>query len=107
MKKIILLLPIFFLLNSLQQSRAQAAGDFQSAGSGKPENIIAKMTEGRLKKFLADVSLLEQPHMIEEGNPKVKEVASKLAKDKKCKVDIIGFARIKVGETDDLSTSAS
>ncbi len=33
----------------------------QAAESGKPENIIEKMVEGRLKKFLKEVTLLGQP----------------------------------------------
>jgi elongation factor Ts len=33
----------------------------QAAGSGKPAEIIAKMVEGRVGKFLAEVTLLGQP----------------------------------------------
>jgi elongation factor Ts len=33
----------------------------QAADSGKPADIVAKMVEGRVRKFLAEVSLLEQP----------------------------------------------
>lgn len=44
MKKTILLLPIFFLLTSLQQSQAQAAGDFQSVGSGKWSDVTVWQT---------------------------------------------------------------
>jgi elongation factor Ts len=33
----------------------------QAAESGKPENIIEKMVEGRIKKFLKEVTLLGQP----------------------------------------------
>jgi len=33
----------------------------QAADSGKPADIVAKMVEGRVRKFLAEVSLLDQP----------------------------------------------
>jgi len=33
----------------------------QAAGEGKPENIIAKMVEGRLRKYLAEITLVGQP----------------------------------------------
>ncbi len=68
----------------------------QAAGSGKPANIVAKMTEGRLRKFLGEISLLEQPHMIEEGNPPVKELAGKLG------CEVVGFVRYKCGEVDQI-----
>lgn len=75
----------------------------QASGSGKPANIVAKMTEGRLRKFLGEISLLEQPHMIEEGNPKVAEVAAALGKAQGgCTVEVAGFLRYKCGEVEDL-----
>ena len=33
----------------------------QAADSGKPPEIVAKMVEGRINKFLAEVTLLGQP----------------------------------------------
>jgi elongation factor Ts len=75
----------------------------QAAGSGKPANIVAKMTEGRLRKFLGEISLLEQPHMIEEGNPRVAEVAAALGKALGgCRVEVAGFVRYKTGEVEEL-----
>ena len=43
----------------------------QQEGSGKPPDIVAKVVEGRLRKFYESVCLTEQDHMIEEKNPKV------------------------------------
>ncbi|EWM28678.1 elongation factor ts [Nannochloropsis gaditana] len=74
----------------------------QAAGSQKPPAIVAKMTEGRLRKFLGEISLLEQPHMIEEGNPTVAEVAARLGKEAGCVVDVVGFVRYKCGEVEGL-----
>ena len=43
----------------------------QMADSGKPPEILEKIVNGRLGKFYQGVCLLEQGHMLEEGNPKV------------------------------------
>ena len=75
----------------------------QAAGSNKPANIVAKMTEGRLKKFLGEISLLEQPHMIEEGNPTVSELAARVGKEQGCDgLEVVGFVRFKCGEVEEL-----
>lgn len=42
----------------------------QAAESGKPPEIVEKMVEGRVKKFLAEVSLLDQP-FVKDPNQKV------------------------------------
>ncbi len=41
----------------------------QARESGKPENVLEKMVEGRLKKFFGEVCLLEQPYV---KNPELK-----------------------------------
>lgn len=43
----------------------------QQEESGKPADIMAKVGEGRLRKFYEGICLTEQAHMIEEGNPKI------------------------------------
>ncbi|GAB4298900.1 MAG: translation elongation factor Ts [Thiohalomonadaceae bacterium] len=63
----------------------------QSADSGKPADIIAKMVDGRIKKFLKEVTLLGQPFV---KNPDI--TVEKLVKDAGAKV--IGFTRFEVGE---------
>ncbi|MCB1670744.1 MAG: translation elongation factor Ts [Gammaproteobacteria bacterium] len=63
----------------------------QARESGKPEEIIEKMIEGRLRKFLAEVSLMEQPFV---KDPDVK-IADLL---KEAGADIVSFIRFEVGE---------
>ncbi|MEE6247867.1 MAG: translation elongation factor Ts [Pseudomonadota bacterium] len=63
----------------------------QAADSGKPEEIVVKMVEGRVKKFLAEVSLLDQP-FVKDGDIKV----SKLLAD--AGADVASFVRYEVGE---------
>jgi elongation factor Ts len=43
----------------------------QQEGSGKSPEIVEKVVQGRLRKFFETVCLLEQPHFIEDKNPKV------------------------------------
>lgn len=48
----------------------------QAASSGKPQDIIEKMVDGRLKKFLDEVSLLGQP-FVKDPNVTVANLLSK------------------------------
>ncbi|MFV0515501.1 MAG: translation elongation factor Ts [Jhaorihella sp.] len=59
--------------------------------SGKPENVIEKMIVGRMKKFMAEVTLLNQQFVV---NPDVTVGAA--VKD--AGAEITGFVRLEVGE---------
>jgi len=63
----------------------------QVADSGKPEDIIAKMVEGRLNKFLAENCLVSQQYV--KTNDRT---VGKLLEENGAKM--IGFTRIEVGE---------
>ncbi|MDD1605753.1 MAG: translation elongation factor Ts [Methylococcaceae bacterium] len=63
----------------------------QAAESGKPAEIIAKMVDGRISKFLAEVTLLGQPFIKDD-----KITVGKLAASKGNRV--IRFSRFEVGE---------
>ena len=69
----------------------------QARASGKPEEIIGKMVEGRLRKYYEDVVLLEQLYVI-DGESRVKQVVEKAAKEIGAPVTITGFARMALGE---------
>ncbi|WP_193370566.1 translation elongation factor Ts [Pelagibius marinus] len=69
----------------------------QARASGKPEEIIAKMVEGRLRKFYEEVCLLEQVFVI-DGENKVSKVLEAAAKDVGAPVSIAGFVRFQLGE---------
>jgi translation elongation factor EF-Ts len=47
---------------------------FQLEDSKKPPDVIEKIVTGRMRKFYEETCLTEQPHMVEEGNPKVSKV---------------------------------
>lgn len=63
----------------------------QAAESGKPANIVEKMVEGRVAKYLAEVTLLGQPFV---KNPE--QTVEKLLAEKSAKVN--RFALFVVGE---------
>ena len=63
----------------------------QARESGKPEEIIEKMIEGRINKFLAESSLVAQPFV---KDPDVK--VGKLLKD--AGAEVLSFTRFEVGE---------
>lgn len=69
----------------------QALQENKEEAKPKPENIIAKMVEGRLNKQLEEICLLEQAY-VKDGDLKIKQYL------KNEKVNIINFNRLEVGE---------
>ncbi|ARG97343.1 translation elongation factor Ts [Legionella micdadei] len=63
----------------------------QARESGKPQDIIDKMIEGRINKFLDEVSLIGQPY-VKDPNKKV----GQLLKEKNA--EVLSFIRYEVGE---------
>jgi elongation factor Ts len=64
---------------------------------GKPEAIIGKMVEGRLRKYYEEVVLLEQVYVV-DGESKVRKVVEDAAKDVGAPVALTGFLRFALGE---------
>jgi elongation factor Ts len=71
--------------------REKAVLTEQARASGRPDNIIEKMVEGRIRKFYEDVVLLEQV-WVHDGESRVKAVLAEAG------VKLAGFARFKLGE---------
>lgn len=65
--------------------------------SGKPEAVVEKMIEGRMRKFYEESVLLSQVFVI-DGETPVNKVLEKAAKDFGTTVEIAGFYRFAVGE---------
>jgi len=63
----------------------------QSEESGKPADIVEKMIEGKIRKFLSEVSLTEQDFVKDPGL-KINDIL------KDNDASIIGFTRFEVGE---------
>jgi elongation factor Ts len=69
----------------------------QAKASGKPDNIIEKMVEGRLRKFYEEVVLTEQVFVIDPDR-KVKEFIAAEAEALGAPVTIAGFVKFVLGE---------
>ncbi len=65
--------------------------------SGKPDAVIEKMMEGRMRKFYEETVLLSQTFVI-DGETQVSKVIEKAAKELGAPVAIEGFVRFQVGE---------
>lgn len=63
----------------------------QAEESGKPADIVEKMVEGRIRKYVAEVSLLEQD-FVKDPDKKVRDLL------KSAGVDLVSFVRFEVGE---------
>ena len=74
----------------------------QARASGKPDEIIAKMVEGRLRKWYEDVVLLEQVFVI-DGDSRVAKVLETAGQDAGTPVKVAGFQRFVLGEGVDKS----
>jgi elongation factor Ts len=69
----------------------------QARASGKPDNVVEKMVEGRLRKFYEDVVLLEQTY-VRDQESRVKQVIDAAAKEIGAPVRVTGFVRFALGE---------
>lgn len=69
----------------------------QARASGKPEDIIAKMVEGRLRKFYEEACLVDQTFVI-DGESKVGKVLEAAANDAGGPVSVGGFGLFVLGE---------
>ena len=63
----------------------------QAKESGKPDNIIEKMIEGRMRKYLSEITLLGQSFVKDPDMTVEKLLSSKGA-------EVVSFVRMEVGE---------
>jgi len=69
----------------------------QAKNSGKPDNIIEKMVEGRISKFFSEITLLEQTWVM-DGESKVSQVIESIEKEISCNIVIKDFKYFILGE---------
>jgi len=72
--------------------RERRIAEEQVAQEGKPETIRAKIVEGKIRKFIAERTLLEQP-FVRDDKTTVGQVIGKAGKD----ITVVRFARFQVG----------
>lgn len=69
----------------------------QAKASGKPENIIEKMVEGRVKKYYDEVVLEEQAYIM-DPDKKVKDVIAEAAKEIGSDIKLTDYVCFRLGE---------
>jgi elongation factor Ts len=72
----------------------------QAKESGKPEKVIEKIVEGKMKKFYSEVCLLEQAFVKDPDNS-IQDLVNDLMAKTGENVTISRFARFQLGESDD------
>jgi elongation factor Ts len=84
-------------LDPLALERERAVLVDQARASGRPEEVIQKMVEGRVRKFYEEVVLLEQVFVM-DGKTKIADVVEQFAKEIGTPVVLKGFVRYNLGE---------
>jgi len=84
-------------VDSATLDREKAIFADQARQTGKPENIIDKMVEGRIRKFYEEVVLLQQAFVI-DPDKKVADVVKAAEKDVGAPISLEGFVRYALGE---------
>lgn len=69
----------------------------QARESGKPEEIVQKMVDGRMRKYFEEVCLLEQTFVI-DGETKVSKAVEAVGSDAGSDIKVAGFVRFQIGE---------
>ena len=83
-----------------EEDRERELRIFEEQAQDKPENVRPKIAEGRLKKWLEEVVLLNQPHVNKDkyGDATIEELRAQTAAKTGENVVIRRFARFKVGD---------
>lgn len=69
----------------------------QAKEMNKPENVIAKMADGRVAKFFEEVVLMNQPFVMDPKS-RVSDIVDQFAKYNQCSLKIAGFTKFVLGE---------
>lgn len=69
----------------------------QALNEGKPEKIIEKMVEGRVKKYYEDVCLLDQP-FVKDQSKTIKDILTEATLKIGEKISVRRFVRYELGE---------
>jgi elongation factor Ts len=77
--------------------RERAIHAEQARASGKPDNIIDKMVDGRMRKYYEEVVLLEQTFVV-DPDLKVKDAIDRVAESVGSSITVTEFVRFALGE---------
>jgi elongation factor Ts len=70
----------------------------QAKASGKPDDIVDRIVDGRIEKYYAEVCLLEQP-FVKDPDTTIEELTKQLVAKLGENIRINRFVRMKLGET--------
>lgn len=92
--------PLFLDVNSVDQSVVEKERQIlktQALNEGKPEQVVEKMVEGRIKKYYQEVCLTEQSFVKDPDLTVAKFIENK-SKELGSEIQIIRFSRFEKGE---------
>jgi elongation factor Ts len=72
----------------------------QAAQSGKPEQVIEKIVEGRINKFLAEICLVEQA-FVKDPDRSIGDLLRDTGSKAGTEISVLGFRRYKLGESEE------
>jgi elongation factor Ts len=106
--------PLSLSTDDLDQAavdRERAIFAEQAAQSGKPEGVIEKMVEGRIRKFYEEVVLLKQAFVMNPDQT-VEQMVTEVGKELGSPAKVVGFVRLALGEgvekkTDDFAAEVA
>lgn len=77
--------------------RERAIAQEKAAESGKPADVVAKMVDGAVAKFMKENALLNQPFVI-DGKTRISDVVAAAAKDAGSTIVLKDYVRFQLGE---------
>jgi len=92
--------PLFLDVSSVDATALEREREVlkeQARASGKPEAIIEKMVEGRVRKYYEEVVLLEQVYVV-DGETKIAKVVENAGKAAGKPITLVGFCRFVLGD---------
>lgn len=84
-------------LDPVHVEREKAVLIEQAKASGRSDDVIQKMVEGRLRKFYEEVVLTEQAYVI-DGKTRIADVVAEAAKSLGAPITLKAFSRYQLGE---------
>ena len=78
-------------------AREKAVYEEEARESGKPDNIIEKMVEGKLRKFFKESALLSQVFVM-DGERTIEQVLKDAEAEVGAPVELAGYVRMQLGE---------
>ncbi|MGE3770467.1 MAG: translation elongation factor Ts [Bdellovibrionales bacterium] len=84
-------------VNQANVERERAVLTEQAAATGKAPEMVAKMVDGRIRKYYEEVVLTEQTFVV-DGERKISKVIEDASKEFGAPVKLVAFARFQLGE---------